>query len=148
MDRTCCQSAFARENGMLSVPTISKLPGSNASARLASSALTRRINRWGSLMFYGLWTSERRVVRASLVSLIVAIAFLMGLATTAIAQATKKGSAKADDKSAEAGKNDEVAPQRSNTEVLIGDAVENADSPQYRKVTEAIDRFRRGQFKE
>jgi tetratricopeptide (TPR) repeat protein len=93
-------------------------------------------------MFNRCCSFERRIVRAWFVGLIVAAAVPMGAGTTTLAQPSTKGAANPDDKGAEA------APQRSNTEVLIGDAVDNADSPQFRQVTEAIDKVRRGQWKE
>ena len=39
-------------------------------------------------------------------------------------------------------------PQQLDAKLLIGDAVDDADSPQYRKVTQAIDRFRERRVKD
>src|SRR4029078_4409441 len=67
----------------------------------------------------------------------------------AFSQPAGKGTAKAADKVAAPGdETDSTQPQEFDAKMLIGDAVEDADSPQYRKVTAAIDKFRERRVKD
>ncbi|MEX2138133.1 MAG: tetratricopeptide repeat protein [Pirellulales bacterium] len=75
-------------------------------------------------------------------------AITVATAVPASAQPATKGAAKGADNGAKAADEPEAQPQQPNAKLLIGDAVENADSPQYQQVEEAINRFGNRRVKE
>jgi tetratricopeptide (TPR) repeat protein len=97
------------------------------------------------------WRPERAVglfvVCAGLTCLAI-VAAPFGAFAQPASKGVSKGSGKAAEKSAAATKTGSETEKPSEVKVLIGDSVDNPDSPEYKEVTDAIDSFRQGKFKE
>ena len=100
-------------------------------------------------MSYGYFSGPKSTAHLLLAELVVGLALGTWLLTAgpAFAQAVQDTTKSATDTTS-AADDDNTPPGQIDAKLLIGDAVEDADSPQYNKVTAAIDLFRQRRFKE